>query len=265
MKLLGFLFVWFLAVQPVWADEPSYTASPSAYVSPAPTAVKEFICQQLLVVSGSNTLAPATVTFRVTTDGSVTVTKYRFHFGDGTVEDFSTNEASHTYQKAGTYEPFVELYDTAGVVSTSDGCRAVVTVNAPPLVQETTGCSEILVTGGSKPAPVTATITVKGYGSPSEYRVVYHDDKVDTASGSGVFSRTYDQAGTYKVEGFVREPEGNWVGGSGACQNYVYVYSGGMTSQPQTGVSTGTWVAIGAAVVAGMGLVRMAWERRRSG
>lgn len=258
---LGLMLVM---VRPVRAQNPGYSASPSASLSTAPTAVKENICRQLATISGNESLAPANVTFKVTTDSAATVTKYRFHFGDGVVEDSPSAEMSHTYLQAGGYQAFVELYDTAGVGTTSDACQTQVTINKPPLAPVAVGCSEVIVTGDKQAATVSATLTVQGFGEVKGYRIVYHDNVSESSSASGVFRRTFTTPGTFPVYGYVQNELGNWVGGESLCKQYVYVYTGGMTSQPQTGVGTGVWVAIGAALFAGLGLWRLGWEKRKS-
>lgn len=258
--MLGLMLVM---ARPAWAQGPGYSASPSASLSPAPT-IQENICRQLATISGNQSLAPASVTFKVTTEGTVTVSKYRFHFGDGVVEDSPSAEMSHTYTQAGTYQAYVELYDTAGMVTTNEACRTTVTVNRPPLAPEAVGCSEVIVSGDKQPATVSATLTVQGFGEVKGYKIVYHDNASEISSSSGMFKRIYTTPGTFPVYGYVQDAMGNWIGGDNLCKKYVYVYTGGMTSQPQTGVGTGIWVAIGTALFAGIGLWWLGWVRRNN-
>ena len=134
----------------------------------------------------------------------------------------------------------------------------------PTVTTSAVGCSEVVVSGDKQSVPITATIKVIGVGNPQEFQVIYADATSQIATGSGVFTKTYAQPGTYQVRGFVQGPEGGWIGGTGLCQQYIYAYNQGtMTTQPKTGVGTGTWIAIGAVLFSGMLLFYLAWTNKR--
>jgi PKD repeat protein len=210
----------------------------------------------LQVVSGNNQTAPALIAFQTKVSG--VVTQLTYHFGDGEVVESVNTNISHEYVRAGNYDVYVEVKGESGGYTSPAACAAKVTVTKALLTREGLGCNELVISGDRKAATVSATLTVKGFGEVEGYRLEYDDGTIEEASGSGVFTREYGEPGTYLVRGYVRGADGEWLGGEGACTKYVYVYNSGMTSQPQTGVSTGVWMALLAALVSGVGLWRIA-------
>lgn len=243
--------------QGVWAgDLPGYSASPSA----VPTEPVGAVCTGLMINSGNNTVAPAKVEFEVLSANPQEIAVYRFHYGDGVVEDFTHPQVDHTYTKGGTFTAFVEVQDKAGSWYVNEACEVQVTLKSPPLTDQSFGCSEVVITGDKKAPPIDVNIEVKGYGNVTGYRVAYHDGTNEDATGSGVFTHHYTVTGTYTVLGYVRDAAGGYVGGDMMCKQWVRIYSQNLTSQPQTGVGAGVWVAIGVTAVSGIGLW---WVSRR--
>jgi PKD repeat protein len=217
------------------------------------------LCLAIKVVAGNNQIAPATVDFSIQVDPGVT--QIRYHFGDGEIVESVNKTISHEYVRAGEYEVYAEVKSEAGAYVSPAACAVKVVVRQAPLTKEGLGCSELVVSGDKKAATVSARLTIKGFGEIDGYRLVYDDGEVEEATGSGVFNRIYDKPGTNGVRGYVRGTDEKWLGGEGACRKYVYVYTAGMTSQPQTGVNSSQWVAILAALVSGLGLWRVAVVR----
>jgi hypothetical protein len=281
-QLLLAISLFFGLAMPVDAQVPNYTASPSAVptvtkgpglnlpinifpkktVTPTPTM--NAACMGLQIVSGNNGLTPTTVKFQALTNNQTGIQKYRFHFGDGVVSDaVSQPMIMHTYTTAGTFEASVELQDKLGVWTNNGTCMTPVTIQSPPLLNNAqTGCSELVITGDKVAPPVTVKLTVKGFGKVEGYRLVYSDGQTIDQT-SNVFTKQYTTSGTFEVKSYAKDASGNYLGGDVLCRKSVFIYTQPMTSQPQTGVGLGVWLAIMAALSSGLWLWRLADQKVR--
>jgi hypothetical protein len=226
-----------------------YTASPSAQpkVSATPTQASILICQELKVVKGTGATAPETVSFETVTRNDSQIKAYRYHFGDGTVAE-GERVTEHRYIGGGTFTAFVEVQDTSGRWQTSAGCETKVTLKQPPLVSGKVACGEVVVVQGSglvAPAEIIAQVNGKGEVQDIvSYRVDFGDGTIEEAVTSRL-EHTYLSPGTYQLKGYVKDGMGVMYGGTDACITTAKVLSAQpLTVQPETGVSTSTWIMI---------------------
>jgi hypothetical protein len=265
-RFVTFIFIFLLSSWPVMAQGvPGYSASPSATlgtspsVTPGPTvaAGEEVACSQLMVVSGNDSLVPAEVRFRVDAagDGSL-IKRYRFHYGDGVVEDRQEREVTHRYTRAGTFEAFVEVETVSAKFVTSERCRAQVSVKNPPLVQARTECAEVVVEGNDQVAPAKVIFRINGFSSAgdiSRYKLDIEEIPGEIMRNNNVFEWTFDKPGTYRAKGYVLDPESQeYVGGANLCNKQVRVLGGALETQPETGVPFIYWVIIWGVLVVGL-------------
>ena len=74
-------------------------------------------------------------------------------------------------------------------------------------------------------------------GGIQQYRLDYGNGITKDQDGN-TFQQTYTSSGTFTARGYIKDSEGNWQGGSGSCQQIVYVNTKPLQSQPKTGAST---------------------------
>ena len=250
----------------VEAQTPEYTASPSSDIRPS-LGVDEaglgVSCEELKILSGDNKLVPAQVTFRTEARGDELV--YRYHFGDGVIED-GGEEMGHKYTQPGSYQVYVEVRSRGGEWATSEACRTEVKVRSVPLVAHRSACDElVIVEGQDEQAPATVVFEVVGSdnkGKIQGYRLHVGDEEVMEQTDSGRFTHTFVEHGTYEVGAEVRDSEGNWVGSSRSCNVEVRVQAEEvMSKQPETGAPT--WVVLAGIAALSMGVLvrRFAVER----
>lgn len=249
--------MWYAGVGRVMASEPEYSSSPSAQVQLAQnTSVS---CRELVVEEGEGDRVPAEVKFKAEIDGDERLVEgYRFHFGDGMVED-GENQIVHEYSAAGEYEAYVELKLADKEMVTSDGCRKTVKVKGIPLVMHRSSCEElVIVSGNNEPAGSEAVFELRGAdnkGKLQNYRLDFGDGEVVEQEES-TFVHVYGEAGTYEVKGEVKDSEGEWVGDS-SCRVTVEVETAMMKVQPETGAPS--YLSLMAVVMIGLGLLGKHW------
>ncbi len=225
---------------PIPSEKPAPTPSPKPNPSPLPP--HESRCENLEVAGGDNSLVPAKITLRARgSDNRGSIQKYRFYFGDGKIEEADGPEIQHTYEVSGRFIARVDIKDSQGNWKTSPACETTVRVQASPVESHKSGCSDLNINASNNgQAPSIVTIKVNGYDNKGDlqgYRLDFGNGSVqDSANNS--FERTYNQAGTYTVRGYIKNSQGQWVGGEDACRRQVYVTTQPLTQQPQTGTPT---------------------------
>lgn len=236
-------FVPFLRSQPTPTPTPQPTPSPtpSPTPDPSPLAPHQSRCEDLDVVSGNNATVPAKVTLRARgSDNRGDVQRYKFYFGDGKQQETSNPEVQHTYESSGNFLARVDIKDSQGNWRTSLSCETRVRVEASPIESHKSGCSDIRITASNNgQAPSEVELRVSGYdnkGEIQEYRI--ETDGTRLESSNDTFTHTYTEAGTYTVRAYVRDSQGNWVGGEDECRRTVYVNTEPLTHQPATGTPT---------------------------
>ncbi|MDQ3008970.1 MAG: PKD domain-containing protein [bacterium] len=199
-------------------------------------------CSELRIVSGNNALVPATTTLKARGSDSLgSIQRYKFIFGDGKVEESSSDEINHRYDVSGNFNARVEMKDSKGNWISSSNCETKVTVKAAPIESHKSACSDLKVTiTNSGKAPATATYTISGYDTKGDvrgYKLDFGDGEIKESS-SGQFEKIYTQATTYKVKAYVKDTNDNWVDGNNNCQKTIYITGESLTKQPETGTPT---------------------------
>jgi PKD repeat protein len=227
----------------VFAQEPTYTASPSASLTPTVTLGSGLLvsCKQLRIVRGQGSFVPAEVEFLSEVEGEANKVKgFRYTFGDGEVME-ATERVTHMYRQAGEYEVRVEVQDLEGRYLTSEGCAVRVTAKAVPIVTHRAECVELQVLEGEGVmAPVKARFLVVGADNKGElqgYRMNFGGGETVEQTKSE-FEHEYVKAGTFSLKADVKDSEGNWVEGTDRCIKEIHIGTGVMETQPQTGVAT---------------------------
>lgn len=248
---------------------PRLTSSPRPTSTPRMTAtprderrdedLTDVECDEVRV-SGDNRTAPQTVVIvTILNDPNVKVSRYRYNFGDGEKVD-GGNEIRHTYQQGGNYTVVVEVQNKDGEWVRDSSCKTRVRLISAPLTSNKTECTEIIVFT-DEPVGVgdTVEMQVAGYdtqGDVSSYRIDYGDGETDTDS-NGEFRHTYDETGTYTVQGAIRDKDGEWHEDR-ACRTSVRVgnVTTRLTSQPDTGPELWMTASGLLSLVTGIGLRR---------
>lgn len=269
MRILGFflqvlvviLVMGVVGIGLVFAAEPEYTASPSAQPTASASVVS---CGSLVIKDGNKGVVPTTVEFGVEIEGDESgVVSYRYHFGDGVVED-GEKEMSHRYTQAGEYEVYVELETGEGGFVTSDGCKQMVTVRAVPLLAHRSACTALaIVDGDNIQVPAVVKMLVEGSdnkGKIQGYKVDFGDGESSEQEDSNEFGHTYAKAGTYELKAEIKDSEGNWVSDKD-CDEELSVKTTVMEEQPETGVPTILTVMALAAVAGGIMMRKLALRR----
>lgn len=234
--------------QPVSAQSPTYTASPSATTPTAtPAPVTGLTCESLEILEKIGGYTPATFRFRTTVSNPDQVAEYRYDYGNG-ISETGDAETSYRYMTAGTYAARVTLIDQQGREVTSSDCQVEVQLEAVPLLAHRSSCDSLSVPGSQKSqsAPAAVTFTLTGSdnkGGLQGFRVEYGDGTDDEqATGSATFTHTYTEAGTYKAIGYVQDSQGAWKTNNPSCQQTITVTSTKvMEVQPETGPNPFLW------------------------
>jgi hypothetical protein len=210
---------------------------------PAPTVTQKSSCDNLSVISGNNSLVPATVRFRATgSDNLGSIQKYRFFFGDGEQVESDVSEIEHKYNVSGTFTVRADVKDSKGNYQTSSACQTTVSVQSAPVESHKSACSNIYVTADNGAyAPSTVSVQVTGFDNKNGlqgYRVDFGNGII-TDSSTQNFSYKYEKVGSYVIKGYIKDSEGNWIGGDSGCQKTIAILSKQpLTTQPKTGTPT---------------------------
>jgi len=199
-------------------------------------------CDDLDVISGNNSTVPTNVTLRARgSDNIGSIQEYRFYYGDGDRDETSNSEITHTYDSSGTFFARVDIKDSEGNWKTSSSCDARVYVNSSPVESHRADCSDVHITAsnGAK-APSDVSFTVTGYDNKGDiqgYRVNFgNGDSQDYSNNN--FTYRYNRAGTYTIQAYIKDSEGDWVGGDDGCRRNLYINTQPLTKQPATGTPT---------------------------
>jgi uncharacterized protein YcfL len=224
------------------AASPTPLPTPTPTPTAAPSTPHQSRCEDLSVVSGNDATVPATVTIRArATDNRGDIQEYKYYFGDGSQEQTSNPEVQHRYETSGSFLARVDIKDSQGNWKTSSSCETNVRVKASPVESHKSDCSDIRINmSNSGQAPSTVEYRVSGYDNKGDlqgYRI--QTDNQDTLeSSTATMTHTISRAGTYTVRAYVKDSQGNWVGGDDGCRRTVYVNTEPLTEQPATGTPT---------------------------
>jgi hypothetical protein len=220
---------------------PAPTPTPIVSVTPTP-GTHHSSCESLAVVGGNDNLVPATVTLRARgQDNQGPIQRYHFYFGDGTQVESTNPEVQHRYEVSGKFKARVDVKDSQGNWQTGLACETQVRVKPSSVESAKSGCSDLKISASNnaKP-PSTVTVEVNGFdnkGDLKEYRVDFGNG-ITKDGPTSTFENVYDRAGTYTVRGYVKDSQGNWVGGVNDCKRTLYINSEPLTQQPATGTPT---------------------------
>ncbi len=243
---------------------PAQSQAPVAVVQPAAIA-QQSSCDNLEVTGGNNSLVPATVTLRASgSDNKGNIQGYRYYFGDGQQVESSNNQIQHQYTSSGSFIARADVKDTVGNWKTSSACETTVSVQSAPIESHKSACSNVYITANNSAiAPSTVTFEVTGYdnkGSLQNYRVDFGNGVVKDGTGSH-FEQVYNSTGTFDVKAYVQDTQGNWVGGSGTCEQSLAIGSATpLKSQPSTGIET--VIPVAGAISGSIGLALQVVKRR---
>lgn len=244
---------------------PTPTPTPTPTLNPTPTPSNHVSqCEELVVVSGNDSLVPAKVTLRARgSDNKGSIQRYRFYFGDGKQEETATAEVQHTYEVSGTFVARADIKDSQGNWKTSNSCEKQVYVKSAPIESHKSGCSDIFISiNNNAQAPATASFKVTGYdnkGSIQGYKLDFGNGIVKEGTGQ-TFEQLYDRAGTYTVRAYVKDSEGNYQTNDDSCKRTVYINTQPLTRQPETGTPT-VFTILG--VVSGVGGVALSLAKKK--
>lgn len=237
----------------------STAATPTPVASPAPSPTPEphtSSCDDLDVVGGNNSLVPAKVTLRARgSDSGSGIQEYKFYFGDGDRVETDDPEVQHTYESSGTFTARVDVKDSQGNWKTSDACEARVTVKPSSIESHKSECSDVFIsTDNGAMAPATVTFDINGYDNKGDIQAY----RVKTGTGRTLeetddkLEYLYQEAGTYTIQAYIKDSQGDWVGGDDGCERTLYITTEPLTTQPDTG--TPTWFTLGGLLTGGAGL-----------
>jgi PKD repeat protein len=106
----------------VYDDDGSFTPTVTATdaFGASATASTVIVVQRLVVgINTSKTSTPNQVNFTaVVSPSGVSIASYAWNFGDGTTQTTTSNQTTHTYAVAGTYNVRVTARTTTGTSST---------------------------------------------------------------------------------------------------------------------------------------------------
>jgi hypothetical protein len=117
-----------------------------------------------------------------------------------------------------------------------------VSVNSSSVESYKNACSDLFVTAdnGAK-APSLVKFSITGYdnkGSIQGYKLDFGNGVIKESDGR-TFEQRYDRSGTYPVKAYIKNSQGNWVGGTDSCSRTVTIGSTKpLTRQPSTGTPT---------------------------
>ncbi len=239
---------------PVQTNPPVQSQPPAAMPQPAP---QRSSCENLEIAGGNNSLVPATVTLRARGyDNKGNIQRYRFFFGDGQQVESDQPEVSHQYNVSGNFVARADVKDTQGNWKTSSSCETTVTVQSAPVESYKYGCSNVYITADNNSrAPSKVTFEVTGYdnkGNLQAYNLDFGNGITKESTGRS-FEQIYTSAGTYVINAYVKNSQGNWIGDDASCRRTVTIGSNTpLTSQPSTG--TPTFIPVAGAMSGILGL-----------
>ncbi len=224
---------------------PALTPTPNPTNSPIPTPTsiaQQSSCEDLSIISGNNTTVPTTVSFRVRgSDNKGSIQRYRYFYGDSRTDESDSPDMSHRYETSGTFTARAEIKDSQGYWKSSSACEKTITVNPVSLESHRSDCSNVYIEEGqNSQAPASVKIRVSGYdnkGNIQKYRVDFGNGNF-REDYSDTFRYTYNNTGTYTIKGYMWDSEGVQKGGTGSCQQTLYVNTVPLTKQPNTGAPT---------------------------
>ncbi len=147
--------------------------------------------------SPTNGAPPLTVDFQGKASGGSPPYNYTWDFGDGSAKKTSQNP-SHTYDTAGTFNPVLKVTDSDGGVAKDESLS--IDVNTPITVTAN-------VTPSSGDIPLTVTCTASASGGTPPY--TYDWDFGEGGQGSGASTtHIYTKAGAYSVSLSVEDSVG---------------------------------------------------------
>ncbi|HSZ69499.1 MAG TPA: PKD domain-containing protein [Solirubrobacteraceae bacterium] len=111
--------------QQIWSNEPTQTpVSPKG--EPAGCAARIGPTPTFTAPSGVKTGVSASFEARASSDITAPISSYEWNFGDGSpIDTTSSDEASHTYVAAGTYQVSLTVTDSSGSANASTQTQAV--------------------------------------------------------------------------------------------------------------------------------------------
>jgi hypothetical protein len=174
---------------------PIQSQPPQSIPSPTP---QQSSCDNLEIVSGNNSLVPATVVLRARgSDNKGSIQRYRYYFGDGQQSETDQAEITHQYNVSGSLVARVDVKDSKGNWKTSSNCETTVTVQSAPVESFKSDCSNIYISAdNSSRAPSTVKYEVSGYdnkGNIQAYRLDFGNGIVKEGNGR-TFEQKYMQA-----------------------------------------------------------------------
>lgn len=141
-------------------------------------------------ISNDTVCAGNSVTFNSTSvQGSGTIVKYRWSFGDGNIDTTSGANVNHSYTFSGTFTVNLIITDANGCTSTSNGS---VFVNPGPVA------SFNMSPGSGCNAPLTVTFTNTSTGGNNTYLWTFGDGNTSSSSAVTV-TNTYSNTGSFTV------------------------------------------------------------------
>ena len=198
-------------------------------------------CQNLEIVAGNNSLVPVTVTFKIEVADNQNIEMYRIYFGDGNYYSQKSNLFTHQYESSGHFLVIAEYQNEYGQWIGSQNCQKNVRVKSSPIESHKSACSDLHIQAdNSAQAPSNVIFIITGYDNKGEvqrYRLSLPDGSIKE-SQSNSFTHTFDKPGTYQIDAFIQDSEGQWQGGSGNCQKNVYIHTKNFDKQPDTGTPT---------------------------
>lgn len=229
---------------PTPQPSPRPTPSPSVRPTPSPSpTTHSSSCLDLDVIDGQNARVPAKVKFRASgSDNLGQIQGYRFYFGDGNRTESSSNEVTHEYTSSGSFTARVEVKDSRGNYVTGNNCDTNVIVRKAEIESHKFGCADVFISADNNAkAPSLVKFTVTGFdnkGGVQGYKLDFGNGVVKEGQGS-TFEQRYAQAGTYPVKAYIKNSQGEWVGGADSCQRSIVIASSQpLTRQPSTGTPT---------------------------
>ena len=197
-------------------------------------------CIDVRVTGGNNRFVPSTVSFQARGSDPANIQGYRFYFGDGSQQDTTNPDATHTFTVSGMFTARVDIKDANGMWNSSPSCQIVFSLLQSPLESQKSGCSNVFIVGDhTVPAGMNVKFLITGYDNKSgikEYKIDY-DNGHFGQSNVGNFNLTFPTPGTYTIKGSILDSKNNWVT-SDSCQTPLYVTGEPIATQPATGTPT---------------------------